>query len=243
MKDLLFSLFMAFGGVVHAQSLSWNSISVSGGPALPLGKFASENTINSGAGLARRGYTFSLDSDWKSKGPIGLKTNLRYQSFGISTQFYLDFLAPIKQTGEIYRLNSGQWNAWSFHMGPAMKFKLEKKLSFAPYIVLGLQSLSKARFYFGSDDTTSFIEQSSGSGLTFSWCLGGNLIHFFNDKVSILTGIDLQKADGKIKNITTKASSTFRQLIGTTDRSFSALHLNIGMIVNLTDNIEKTDGR
>ena len=152
-KELKFLFVLMF---LATKSFSQNNgyVSISMGPSLPIGNFASKNINNNSAGWATTGVVLDLNIAYKLGRNLGLSGLLRGQTNNFdNTAFGVEF---VNQTRNNWSVNSKPWRIGGFLFGGYGSFSVSKKTSFETKAMIGFLSVA-------SPEINSNLSGSGGS--------------------------------------------------------------------------------
>ena len=220
----LFSICLALLQNSYSQpNKDKNLITLSIGPSLPVGSFASTDPSNNLAGYAKVGEALNISIVHKLNKNIGLVAMLYGQRNGLST----NLLA--RQFGEtgIYFENNGSgpnyyhnwvidkksWYLESFLLGITDEFfiKRDSKFSFAVKALIGVANVQLPKLNASSKTDTSFatITQNSASAIGLSYLASVGLNYKLTKRLCLIFSLDyFGVVQVNFKNVTETITAT-----------------------------------
>lgn len=215
-RSLPLILFFALASAtVCAQER--NSVSLSIGPALPLGGFANQNGQEAGSGLAQVGGLLDLSYQHQlGNGPFGLSAELRARLNPLNEDANLAF-AKSTDTGYTYTAAKKSWEMGGIYVGAFYHIPLVARLSMELGVSLGCadavlppQSATALRnsvLYPGSQDYR-VVTSNKVHALAPSALVKAGLRYPLTPHFSLIAHIDFCYLKPTFKNVTESVAST-----------------------------------
>lgn len=200
-------LFVAMVWHLHAQNQK-GYISISLGPSLPTGDFASTNYNNNEAGWSKTGAVIDIAFTHKfSQSHWGIAAMLRGQTNPLDAQGIADEVAS-QVPGVLITVTTTNWQIGSLWLGTYGSFPFSEKAAFDTRAMIGFlrvtapEITTTAITAFGSE----WIKQSSSTTSTFGYLLGAGFRFDLGEKLSFLTQADYMSSKPKFKDVETTSS-------------------------------------
>jgi hypothetical protein len=197
---------------------SQNEFSLSGGMAFPAGDFA-----NASGGAAKIGFQGDLlyQHQTQDKSKLWIAGMARFQSFKVD-------ISQFEQSFPGTQITATNWSAFSFLVGPVVKFDLTETSSFEPRILLGYMT-AKSPSVTAAVGTASATANSANGG-AFATMLGASFKFKASDKMKIVAGFDYLTANPKFNVTATSLNGSASQ---ESNQQISSFSVTVGLCFKL----------
>jgi hypothetical protein len=222
MKKRLLVILLCISSYAFAQDKGY--IALSGGGAIPLGKFANTDVNANDVGYAKAGGFFDLSFNYKLYKNFGISSILRAQFNGFNTKAVTD-----QNSGQNKSTSAQPWKTQSLMAGAYYALPLGKKFSFESRAMLGasnaiLPQVDQSSTFLGNNYTST---THSKSAIALSYLLGVGAKMNIRSKLCALFTVDYTSSNPNFKQV--ESSTTFNNMTQYTDVKLRISSLNIGL--------------
>ena len=198
-------------------------IAISAGPSFPMGDFASTDSDNEGAGLAKTGSFFDLSFVQKFGTNLGMTLLLRGQYNAIDHEPIMDGLIQ-EEPLVSWEVESEGWSLGTLMGGVYGSFPLSPdKVSFETRVMAGIVSANSPEILITGTDafSSAWVKQEHGSGTAFGYLVGVGFKFNLGQRLALLINFDYLATEPEFEDVTTTTSigifseNTFSQSITT----------------------------
>jgi hypothetical protein len=189
-------------------------LSLSGGPSFPVGNFASKDTSNEAAGLAKTGYHINLHLGYQFHENFGIISTFLYSKYKLDMSDY-----------ERYGISTDHWQYYGVMIGPMLTYPINEKAKFDLKIMGGITNVNSPNIntnissvYVKEDWSTSFVMQ-----------LGMDLRYNVTKNLYLVSNLDYNYMKPKFEMNTTVGDGNLPHQL---EQKISAVNLNIGIGVS-----------
>lgn len=224
--SLLVTVFTLFTFSVKAQSEQKGFLSLSLGPSIPIGDFASTDINKEEAGFASTGAIFDLTFGYKLNKQYGFMAMLRGQANAFDTEA-LETALENDNPNVNWNVTGDSWGIGGFLVGGYRSAPVGEggKTNFQLRALIGFLSSSSPEFSFTatSGGVVASGKQFEASATAFSYLLGAGFTHKIASNFNLLVNLDYLGANPEFNNVesrttlggqTTVSTSTFSQSFG-----------------------------
>ena len=218
---------------MNAQNKGFVGISL--GAGIPAFDYASQNALNSKAGLAKLGSAFDLSLGYKLHSKFGVTALLR----GQYNPYDADAVAS-EATRQQPTLN---WTVENkSHLNQALllggfgSFRIKEKVFFEPRAMAGVLNAYSPQYTLTASNglSSATIKAESKSNITFCYLLGVGVRFDINDKLTLLTNIDYTSATVTYNNLKTTIGTTPPTIsYMTVNQTIDIVTIGIGLAIRL----------
>lgn len=233
-KAILLSTLMACLFTANAQTEKKGFLSISLGPSIPIGDFASTDINKEEAGFASTGAIFDITFGYKANDKYGFMAVLRGQSNPFDAEALENELENDNPSIN-WSVDGDNWGIGGFLLGGYREVPLNEgsKTSFQLKALIGFLNSTSPEFSFSatSGGVSASGKQFSASTTAFSYLLGLGFSHKLSNSINAVLNLDYLGANPEFKNVetvntlggqTSTSTSTFSQ-------SFGAINISGGI--------------
>lgn len=222
MKKLLLSITLSIFSYIYSFSQNKGVVSISLGPSIPIGEFASKDINNSSAGYAKTGALLDISFSYKLGKIFGVSVLLRGQTDNLDNAAFGIDLA--NQTGNNWSVSSKPWSMGGLMFGGYGSFLVSPKVSFDAKAMIGFLRVTSPEINttLSGSGGSGWLKQNSVVATSFSYILSGGFKFDIGKKTCLLTNLDYLVSKPEFRNVEVVTSlggapqiSTFRQNIQT----------------------------
>ena len=232
----LATLLFCFSNAI--AQLDRGSVGFSIGPALVIGDFASKDIDNSDAGFTNSGISNTISFSYRlGESPYGITALFSGQSHSYDNQALTNIAFRAYPQNNWYA-TSTLWQIGSTLVGGYGNFELSPKAVLVPRVLLGIASSTSPELTYTAFSVPSgnmaWVEQNSGSSLSFAYQIGLGALFNMGDRISIISSLDFfgtkpEFVDNEIKD--SDGGVTF----DTWSQRISTFNLSVGLAYRLKD--------
>ena len=209
-KMILILMVMAIG-YIHTYAQSKSTLSLTIGPAMPIGNFAQKDSSSyvgfasyatklSGSGMAKLGYSVAGEYQYKFKKKFGLSVKFRWQQNPVNAEVVKQYLLANNTWANAAFVSFSNWTSSSLLVGGYYLFPSKnKKIDVNLKLLVGVlkTALPKKRYAltnFPLSQYASVMEESKPIDLGFAFLASAGMTYHLNKKFDLLANVEYADA-------------------------------------------------
>jgi len=230
MKKIIYllALFTFATNNISAQPKGY--VAISGGIAVPMGKFGSTDMSDLESGYAKLGANFNLSCAYR----LG-------ENFGITAMINgrenpIDEDAMLRQLHSQIDYTAGNLSTTNFSIGDWLlggygSFAISKITSLETRVMAGISTVTSPEVAFNVHDQgiTKWIKQTSGSAKSFAYLVGAGLKFNAGDHICFLTNVDFIGGKPEFSGIEVISSTGSSEFVKPFNQPINTINLSIGI--------------
>ena len=210
-------------------------ISISAGPAIPIGGFAGKNINGSNIGLANTGALFDVGFAYKLKKNIGLAALLRGQYNPVNVQPMADGMNSQISGARAY-VNGGGWSSGGVMAGLYSAYPLNHNATF----ILELKTLAgfmnttspQIDMTISSPEGSAWLKQHSATATSFAYLINAGLRFNTGKRIAFILNADYSDYTPNFKNVQ-MTTSIGTQQSNSMKQDIQTININAGIAFRL----------
>lgn len=229
MKKTLFLFVLIFCSATFSYSQNKGYVSISIGPSIPIGDFASKDVNNNSAGFAKTGAVLDISFAYKLGKNLGVCAMLRGQADNFDNAAFGNVLAI--QTGVNWSVKSNPWSIGGLMFGANASYPINKKISFESKAMIGFLRVASPEINTTISGTggANWVKQNSVVSTSFSYLLCGGFKFDIGKKTCLLTNLDYLVSKPEFRNVEVTSSNGGAPQLSTFRQSIQTINFSIGV--------------